>query len=232
MKQVLPILTGKTFAWLSVHWLAVFNLFFVIYIALPLLAPILLALGYSSIALSIYKMYGFTCHQLPSHSYVIFGYQVAICQRCTAIHGTMAIVGLLYVLLRQRRLPLLSFRWYLLFIIPVAVDGGMAWVSLLMMVIPTYVLWAIGLTTIALLSLILYSQKLLVWQVWLFFLAGPLSLLYLQGIGPYESDWLRRTVTGVIYATGTVWLLYPMLEESFRKLQKRNQTQLAIIEHK
>lgn len=227
MKQTLTFLANQSQALLAAHWLALFNFFFVMYIALPLLAPILLAVGYSSIALTIYRIFGYTCHQLPSHSYFIFGYQVAICQRCAAIHGAMALAGLLYALLRQRHLSPLGFSWYLLFIIPVAVDGGMAWVSLLLTVIPAYIFWAIGLTMIALLGLILYSQKLLVWQVWLFFLAGPLSLLYAQGFGPYESDWLRRTLTGIIYAIGTMWLVYPTLEESFAEVYQHAQMRLV-----
>lgn len=227
MKHSLRILVDKVWLWLSAHWLLVFNLFFIVYIALPLSAPFLLAFGYTSVALAIYRAYGFTCHQLPDHSYFIAGYQVAICQRCTAIHAMMAITGLLFVLLRTRRLPPLTFKWYLLFLIPVAVDGGMQLVSQLLVAIPAYGLWVVGLAVILLLTLLLYFQQALTWQAGLFFLAGPVSLLYVQWIGPYESDWLRRTITGVIYATGTIWLVYPMLEESFLELHQRTQIRLS-----
>jgi len=209
---------NRPLLWLSRHWLAVFNLFFFTYAGLPLLAPLLLTTGYSGLALTIYRAYGLTCHQLPDHSYFIFGHQVAICQRCTAIHSTMALTGLLYILLRTRRLPPLTFRRYPLFLIPIGMDGGMQLISELLVVLPAYSLWAVGLAAIAIFSLILYFQKGLVWQVWLFFLAGPVSLLLVQYVGPYESDWLRRTVTGMIYAIGTLWLVYPTLEAGFREM--------------
>ncbi len=209
--------------WLARHWLTLFNLFFFTYAGLPLLAPFLLAAGYTTPALFIYRAYGLTCHQLPDHSFFIFGHQVAICQRCTAIHATMALAGLLYVLLRARRLPSLTFRWYPLFLIPIGMDGGMQLISELLVVIPAYSLWAVGLVAIAIFSLILYFQNGLCWQVWLFFLAGPVSLLLVQYVGPYESDWLRRTVTGIIYAIGTLWLVYPTLEEGFRETASSEQ---------
>ncbi len=205
--------------WLARHWLALVNLFFITYIVLPLLAPVLLTFGFSRPALSIYRLYSLTCHQLPDHSYFIFGHQVALCQRCTAIHGTMALAGLLYIMLRYRSLSPLSLRWYLLFLIPVGLDGGMQMVSDLLVFIPAFVLWGLGLTVIIVISLILYFQKAFVWQAGVFFLAGPLALLFVQWFGPYESDWLRRTLTGMLYALGTIWLVYPSLEVEFRELR-------------
>lgn len=212
--------------WSANHWLALINLFFFIYIALPIIAPLMLAAGYSTIPLIIYRIYGLTCHQLPSHSYFLLGHQVALCQRCTAIHGAMVITGLLYILQRFR-LPPLSFKWYLFFLIPMGIDGGMQLVSELLVVVPAMVLWAIGLGLIALLSGLLYWQQALVWQAGIFFAAGPVSLMSVQLAGPYESNWQWRTITGAIYAFGTVWLVYPLLEESFQELRQQTQERLT-----
>lgn len=216
---------AKLQLWLANHWLLLFNFLFAFYITLPLLAPVLLANGYTRSAGWIYWVYGFTCHQLPAHSFFIFDHQVAICQRCTAIHGMMVVVGLLYAI-RLFRLPPLPFRWFLLFIIPMGLDGGMQMVSQLLLVIPAWPLWGLGLGLIVFLSLLLYQQQALTWQVLLFFLAGPLALLYVQFTGPYESDWLRRTVTGFIYGVGVIWLIYPMLAESFYDLRRQAEAQL------
>lgn len=50
------------------------------------------------------------------------GYKTAICQRDIAIYGTVLLVGLLFGLVRRRiRAP--SVKVYLLFLIPIALDG-------------------------------------------------------------------------------------------------------------
>ena len=217
----------KATLWLSQHWLLVFNIFFFTYAALPILAPILLAYGYINIASIIYRAYGYTCHQLPSHSFFIAGQQIAICQRCTAIYSVMALTGLAYTAIHFLRLPPLSFQWFLLFLIPMGVDGGMAFVSELTVVLPFWPLWVIGLMLIVLIGWFMRSQRAAMWQVYLFLAAGPLSLLYVQWFGPHQSSWLLRVITGSIYGVGSIWLIYPMLEDSFRDLRDQTQRRLA-----
>jgi len=52
------------------------------------------------------------------------GWKVALCERDVAIYGAMLAGGLLFGLLRRRGgVPKLSFRVYLLFLVPVALDG-------------------------------------------------------------------------------------------------------------
>jgi len=50
------------------------------------------------------------------------GWKAALCQRDVAIYGTMIVAGLLFALLR-RRTPRLSPLIFLLFLLPIAVDG-------------------------------------------------------------------------------------------------------------
>ena len=206
---------SSTSRWFADHWVLAFNTFFIVFAALPILAPILLANGYASIAGLIYRAYGFTCHQMPSHSDFIAGYQVAICQRCNAIHIMLAVGGIIYAIRFLRPFPL-SFRWYLLFMIPIGIDGSTAFVSEVTRFIPIYPLWIIGLIIIVPASIVLQRKKSMPWQMYLFFAAGPISLLLVQTVGPYESNWWMRTITGSIYALGTIWLIYPMLEDSYR----------------
>ena len=100
-------------------------------------------------------------------------------------------------------------------------------VSELSVAVPMIWLWGIGLTMILLISLALLWQKMLVWQVLIFLAAGPLSLIFVQTVGPHESNWLLRSITGFIYAAGTVWFIYPLLEEGFRDMQQQAQSALT-----
>lgn len=50
------------------------------------------------------------------------GWKVALCERDVAIYGSMIVAGLLFGLFR-RRVPKLPVKIYLLFLIPIAVDG-------------------------------------------------------------------------------------------------------------
>lgn len=208
-------MNGKLSRWFSDHWLLVVNTFFLVYATLPLAAPILLANGYAGPASLIYRAYGLTCHQLPSHSYFIAGHQVAICQRCLAVYMTMALAGLVYGL-SLFRWPVISFKWVLLFVIPIAVDGGLGFVSQLSLFVPLVVFWLLGLTAATLLSVLLYRRQAMTWQAILFMAAGPFTLLYLQFFGSHESNWWLRTITGAIYAIGVVWFFYPALALGFR----------------
>lgn len=177
------------------HWLLIFNLAWGIYLALPLLAPILMYLGLTAPAQAIYAVYSFMCHQLPDHSYFLFGgqptpnltmleaggmtpglgllaqrqfvgnellgYKIAICQRDVAIYLAVLVAGLGFGLVR-RRLPTLSLRWYLLLLLPIALDGGT------------------------------------------------------QLIGLRESDWLLRTLTGALFGIASVWLAYPYIDDAMQ----------------
>ena len=61
--------------WLSRHWLAVFNTLIFIYVALPILAPVLLNAGFESPARAIYRVYSPLCHQMTQRSFFLFGEQ-------------------------------------------------------------------------------------------------------------------------------------------------------------
>jgi uncharacterized membrane protein len=54
---------------------AVLNVAVLIYLALPVLAPILMKVGITTPANAIYKAYSFVCHQLAFRSFFLFGEQ-------------------------------------------------------------------------------------------------------------------------------------------------------------
>ena len=111
--------------WTVEHWLLLCNTLMAVYVALPLAAPALMALGSTGTASFIYWLYSYACHQLPSHSWFPFGYQMAFCQRDTALYGAMLVGGLTYA---RQRLWTRGLAWwaYALLTLPIAIDGGTA----------------------------------------------------------------------------------------------------------
>src|SRR5262245_5155908 len=107
------------------HWLLLVNGLMAIYVTLPLAAPALMAAGRNRPAGLIYWLYSYTCHQLPSHSWFPFGYQMAYCQRDTALYLAMLLGGLAYA---RRRFWTGGLPWWLfgLLTLPIAIDGGTA----------------------------------------------------------------------------------------------------------
>ena len=61
--------------WFSKHYMLVFNLFVLIYVGLPFLAPVMLKSGVEKPATLIYRLYGGLCHQLSYRSWFLFGEQ-------------------------------------------------------------------------------------------------------------------------------------------------------------
>lgn len=55
--RTLVLWANRRILWLSKHWLAVINTFFLLYVGLPFLAPILLVNGYTAAANTIYVTY-------------------------------------------------------------------------------------------------------------------------------------------------------------------------------
>jgi len=195
--------------YISRHWAGMINLLLLAYVAMPFLAPVFMQVGWTFPARAIYTIYTPACHQLPERSYFLFGesavydehelqangvelsdnpllrrryigdeahgWKVAICQRDVAIYGAMFLTGLIFAL-ANFRFPQLSWKLFLLFLVPMAIDGG------------------------------------------------------LQLIGLHSSNWLLRTITGVIFGVGTIWLIYPYLANSMKNVVKPGDTTESKIE--
>jgi uncharacterized membrane protein/glutaredoxin len=65
------------------------------------------------------------------------GYKMALCQRDIAIHGTMLLAGVLFGLVRRRVKPL-PWSVFVLLLVPMAIDGGLQFISPLIPAIPPY----------------------------------------------------------------------------------------------
>ena len=168
------------------HWLTLVNIAAALFIALPFVAPALLAAGYAGTANLIYALYRVVCHQWAFRSYFLFGpqptygadtlrslvgddrvfsfagspelgYKVAFCERDVAIYLAVLIGGLACAALRPRLDPL-SLVAYLALIAPMAVDG------------------------------------------------------FTQLFGLRESTVELRTLTGALFGLASVWLIYPRID--------------------
>lgn len=62
--------------WLSRHYLGLFNLFVVVYMGLPVIAPVLMNVNLPGPAMLIYRVYSAACHQLAYRSFFLFGEQL------------------------------------------------------------------------------------------------------------------------------------------------------------
>ena len=91
----------KTFRRLVRHWLAILNLFWVVYAGLPWLALVLMHLGIDGVGRAIYTLYSTQCHQMAQRSFFLFGRQPmyslaelqALWPEATGPAGLRAIMG-------------------------------------------------------------------------------------------------------------------------------------------
>lgn len=191
------IFADKVIFWVAKHWLALMNLFWGLYVILPLLAPVMMDTGWTFPAKAIYTIYRPTCHQRPERSYFYggpefiytpeeleaagldlnpfareignerLGWKVAFCERDVAIYGTVFLSGLLYALVRSR---LKNWRMRFRYFVLFLVPMG---------------------------------------------IDGTLQLF-----GFYESNWLMRTITGAIFGAGAVFFAFPYVDEGFADVRR------------
>lgn len=185
--------------WIARHWLALFNSAWGTYVVLPFLAPLLMQAGYTAPAQLIYTVYSFTCHQLPDHSYFLFGPDlIPLASALTAagappendLFGFRAFIGGAQtgykVALCQRDL---------------AIYGAVVLAGVLFALMRTrYRLRAPSLKVYALFLLPIA-------------LDGGSALLGLR-----DSNWWLRTVTGAIFGAASVWLAYPYVDDAMREV--------------
>lgn len=100
-----------------------------IIVSLPVLAPIFLALGFSSIGKFLYFLYSFTCHQFHTRSLYLLDYQYAWCARDSGIWFGFFVVALL---LHKKIISPIKYRYLILFLIPLVLDGGIQTINTLL----------------------------------------------------------------------------------------------------
>jgi uncharacterized membrane protein len=85
--------------------------------------PLAAAAGHPVAAKTVYRAFGFVCHQIPERSFFIAEHQFAVCARCTGLYAGFALAAVTYPVfrsLRQTEAP--ARKWLFLAAAPLAID--------------------------------------------------------------------------------------------------------------
>ena len=177
------------------HWLAMFTIAWTIYLVLPFLAPTFVRIGWTAPAQVIYSIYSFTCHQLPDHSYFLFGPTPTPDEAQLVAAGMSASPNLFL----QREFIGNESVGYKVALCQrdVAIYAG---------VVVAGLLFAMLRPRVRRLPLKIYLLLLL-----------PIAIDGgSQLIGLRESNWLLRTLTGALFGAASVWIAYPYIDDAMQ----------------
>ena len=226
--------------WFAQHWLFTFNAAWGIFVTLPWLAPLFMFWGLTWPGRAVYFIYNFFCHQLPERSWFLFGpqfsytqpqiaaawgvplraisnelirrqfigtaelgWKVAWSDRMVAMYTSIFLFGLLYALLRQQGFKLKGIPWwlFLIFILPMAIDGTTHLIND---------------------ALRLDFRQTNQWAAILTNGAFPASFYAGDMFGSLNS--MLRIVTGLLFGFGVVAFLWPLMEQEFSPISRRQYT--------
>ncbi len=196
----LTVFLDKLVLALAKHWLFLVNLVIAVYSGLPLLAPVLMALGYTRPAEIIYTIYKPLCHQLPQRSFFLFGPRLAYS------------LETLRELLGPEMLTTNSLARA--FIGNAALGYKMAYCQ------RDAAMYSSILLAGMVFGLVRHRLKPLTFTRYLIFLAPWAVDGLVQLLGFYESTWQLRTITGSLFGLATVWFAYPYLEAGMGDLRR------------
>ncbi|MGD9316262.1 MAG: DUF2085 domain-containing protein [Anaerolineae bacterium] len=201
----LVIFADKAIFQLAKHWLALINLIWGLYVGLPLLAPVLMDAGWTLPAKVIYTVYRPACHQRPERSYFFGGPETVYSPEELAAAGVD--------------------------LDPFARDIGneqVGWkVAFCERDVAIY-----GAIFVSGLVYGLVRKRLKGWRMRFRYFVPFLIPMAIDGVlqlfGFYESNWVFRTITGVIFGVGAVFFAYPYLEEGFADVRRTINSKLHL----
>jgi len=215
----------KTIFWISRHYLAVLNLIMLLYVGLPVVAPVLMKSGATTPARAIYTIYGPLCHQFGFRSFFLYGEQA-------------------YYPLKEAELDVLDFET------ATGIQGlhnpnDYSRLQARKYIGDETVGYKIALCErdVAIYASILFFGLLfgltgrrfpqLHWTLWILLGLGPVGLdgfsqllsqfdwSFLASILPYrESTPFLRVLTGSMFGFFTAWFAYPNIEESMQETRQ------------
>lgn len=195
------------------YWIALAATGLIIFIGLPLLAPILMNAGLVEPAGWIYSVYGLTCHQLAYRSYFLFGDQAAYT------------VGELQNHLHVDN-PSLDLFFWRGFTGDAQAGYKVALCERDMAIYTTLLLLVLGYG----IARRFRPIKSLPLRWFLIVFIPPIALDGLsQLFGFRESNPLFRTLTGSWFALGCAWLVLPVVDEAMRDLYAQTMRQLERV---
>ena len=173
------------------HWLGVLNAALFLYVALPVLAPVLMAWGWEAGGRLIYTAYIPFCHQLPERSFFLFGPKIAYSLRELQAHGL------------DPTTPIWARRFFL---------GSPELGYKMAFCERDFALYGAMLLGGVAFALSGRRWRPLPWR-WMVLGWLPLALDGgLQLLGLHESTWWLRVLTGSLAGLSLVWAMYPRLE--------------------
>ena len=218
--------------WISKHYLAIFNLFLILYIGIPFLAPIFKEAGWNTPAEMIYKIYRPLCHQWAFRSFFLFGEQAYYPHAAAKIPGVLTFeqVSGITDLTDRSRLQARVF------------EGNSLLGYKIAMCERDVAIWG----AMALFGVVyaFTGRKLpkLHWLIWVLVGLGPIGLdgfsqlfsqipsTFIQSILPYrESTPLLRTLTGFLFGLTTAWFMFPLIEESMADTRRLLAKKFAVL---
>jgi uncharacterized membrane protein len=209
--------------WFSKHYMAVFNLFLLLYVGIPFLAPVFKKIGWNGPAEVVYKIYRPLCHQWAFRSFFLFGEQHYYPHAAANLPGIITfeqasgITDVNDPSRFQARLfegtLLLGYK-IALCERDVAIWGAMALFGLVYAAtrrrLPkiNWIVWMlVGLVPIGLDG---FSQ-----------LISQIPIGFIHTYLPYrESTPFLRTLTGGLFGTMTAWFMFPLIEETMVETRK------------
>jgi uncharacterized membrane protein len=225
-KSEMGVRLNRGLLFFTKHWVAFFNLFVLIYIGLPLSAPVLMNAGMTTPATWIYKIYAPMCHQLAYRSWFLFGEQAVYPVEAAQMSGLATyedITGLDPNDLRAGRDFIGSDEFgYKVAMCQrdMAIWGGILVAGMLFGLfrkhvkpLPILIWLLVGIVPVA--------------------LDGGTQLFSSLPILPFpvrESTPVLRTVTGFLFGFMNIWLAYPYVEESMTETQALVSAKLAQVE--
>jgi uncharacterized membrane protein len=96
-----------------------------------LVSPILYSHGHPAGGAVAHLLYAPVCHQNPARSFTICRHPLAVCERCSALYFSFTIFVLAYPLIMRRSRSGISLTLLLLFLLPLAMDRGLAILGIL-----------------------------------------------------------------------------------------------------
>ncbi|MGZ9234796.1 MAG: glutaredoxin family protein [Anaerolineales bacterium] len=213
-------------SWISRHYLAVVNLFILLYFGLPILAPVLMKSGATLPANVIYTIYKPLCHQFGFRSFFLFGEQPYYPLQEAGMPGvkTFEQITGFTDLRNPAAFSRLQARQ---FIGNEATGYKMALCERDMAIYGAMLLFGI------IYAITGRRIKPLHWMLWILIGMVPIGLdgfsqlfsqiewSWLQAILPYrESMPLLRVLTGGLFGLTTAWFAYPYMEESMAETRQ------------
>lgn len=224
------------------HWLAVFLVLYGTWVWLPFLAPILMHIGATSPANTLYFIYSFFCHQLPERSIFFFGPQpMYSLQQIGQVWSTEN-----QLVLRQF-IGTPEMGWKMAWSDRMISTYGGVWLGALVYAIlgkraprVSLALWiALGILPIGLDGFSHFVNDIVAgssglgfrdtndWLRALTANAFPDSFYYGNEFGSFNSD--ARWITGLLFGFTTVFAIFPIIRDSLIETRRDLEYQLARI---